>query len=864
MKKISIVLFGALSVLCGTDGYAQPSVGVSGNGSVLELFGGGTAVKKYGCCDETGTKCPEGIKEGFQIKSVKGRVWVSLYPNNLGGNTYLCEGGTWKPQRDVKVCQGTPPIYSLLGKDLLELVDGNGKVIGETSLTKSPFTPDVLQQNACVRIKATEKQSSSNEGKSENKKDGPCGVNFIVYANAQGPSDDEFLFENEKAYNDAKQNLGVGKHEVSGGKVYECDAGYCGNGKSITLKPGHMHGSKKISDMNVEYKCVAEKGKQDRWVKVKEWAPEQKKENNTTGEVLTLNGGKHYACCVDADGKNCPQKGPNDAKLADTLKSNDSRIFQSLYGPAYKCVNGKWSKLDTNWCNGQSKVELDNSGYEYELHYSGKVQKRKGGDNSVPDVLGINGCLKATGSEASENNNGQNQENLKEAPEPEVQKNSAGGYITDSIVNACYTTKKCGAKNNIRSVTAAVTTVAGAVYGGAYLGAPGVALGIGSGYMIGNYLGGKMQVAYGANEYIYFDDGTCLQCDSHQIGENYECPNGTIVSNGLEFFRCKTETFGDKWYQIDLEPCSNSPIQNLKAKNTLRKVQAAVDKPMHGLGVYSGDACLLIFCAIDAIYDSQKNECVFVGGEEDKTNSCRESRPTKNGKACCALPEAVATFDEKTDKCVCTNKDDEFSINDKGNGVCTPKNQGKGDEYICSEENIVTLNAWLEKCKPNVNGDRLNKQIVEKIDELIEICNGEVVKESDFIEKWTFIVGLNPDECTALPEGDQGEVRVVNPGKDPAPKPQADEGLIKSSRESLNKISGKFKTSVWKNAEGKFNAVRLASDLTAGVVLGTTGALVTSHLVKKKQVEDGFEDLKCTVGGQVVADWGDIFQVGIK
>ena len=77
-------------------------------------------------------------------------------------------------------------------------------------------------------------------------------------------------------------------------------------------------------------------------------------------------------------------------------------------------------------------------------------------------------------------------------------------------------------------------------------------------------------------------------------------------------------------------------------------------------------------------------------------------------------------------------------------------------------------------------------------------------------------------------------------------------------------VEGQFGLSKWRTAEGKFNTARLASDLTAGVVLGTTGALVTSSVVKKKQVKDGFESLECTVGGQHVGDWGDVFRIDGK
>ena len=72
------------------------------------------------------------------------------------------------------------------------------------------------------------------------------------------------------------------------------------------------------------------------------------------------------------------------------------------------------------------------------------------------------------------------------------------------------------------------------------------------------------------------------------------------------------------------------------------------------------------------------------------------------------------------------------------------------------------------------------------------------------------------------------------------------------------------KASSWKDKEGNINAKRLASDLTAGVVLGTVGGVVSGVVIKKKQVEKGFEALHCAIGGQTVADWGDTFNVGLR
>lgn len=70
--------------------------------------------------------------------------------------------------------------------------------------------------------------------------------------------------------------------------------------------------------------------------------------------------------------------------------------------------------------------------------------------------------------------------------------------------------------------------------------------------------------------------------------------------------------------------------------------------------------------------------------------------------------------------------------------------------------------------------------------------------------------------------------------------------------------------SVWKKADGSFNTARLASDSIAGVVLGTAGGLITSNVVKKNQLSNGFENIMCTVGGQSVATYGDEFSVGIR
>lgn len=87
---------------------------------------------------------------------------------------------------------------------------------------------------------------------------------------------------------------------------------------------------------------------------------------------------------------------------------------------------------------------------------------------------------------------------------------------------------------------------------------------------------------------------------------------------------------------------------------------------------------------------------------------------------------------------------------------------------------------------------------------------------------------------------------------------------INSAMSVLNAFASGADVSVWKNEEGKFNTARLASDATAGVVLGTAGGLISNSIIKKNQIKKGFEDINCSVGGQVVSNYADEFMVGMQ
>ena len=87
---------------------------------------------------------------------------------------------------------------------------------------------------------------------------------------------------------------------------------------------------------------------------------------------------------------------------------------------------------------------------------------------------------------------------------------------------------------------------------------------------------------------------------------------------------------------------------------------------------------------------------------------------------------------------------------------------------------------------------------------------------------------------------------------------------ISEAVKSINAATEGLEVSKWRDEEGELNIARLKVDSIAGVVLGTTGGVIASNVTKRNQVEEGFEDLGCVVGDQMVAGWNDEFVVGIQ
>jgi len=243
-----------------------------------------------------------------------------------------------------------------------------------------------------------------------------------------------------------------------------------------------------------------------------------------------------------------------------------------------------------------------------------------------------------------------------------------------------------------------------------------------------------------------------------------------------------------------------------------------------------------------------------------KQKSCKDSRKTQTGKACCDLPEGMATYDEKNDRCNCLDGK-EFKI-ENGKGVCVGKTV-EPEPLPQLEQNCTYSFKGSIEC----NG---KKVVIEKSKQVTVPCvegiDNLTLTEEMFKNDTDKLQQIRDELC----DGESSEVsEVVDKGTVETTHVVTSNDVDYSSAEATLKkfvedAEDKDNLSVWKNANGKFNTTRLASDITAGVVLGTVGGVVTGVVIKKNQVKKGFEALHCTVGGQKVAEWGDEFSVGLQ
>lgn len=237
-----------------------------------------------------------------------------------------------------------------------------------------------------------------------------------------------------------------------------------------------------------------------------------------------------------------------------------------------------------------------------------------------------------------------------------------------------------------------------------------------------------------------------------------------------------------------------------------------------------------------------KNKCISSGGSWNQTSrSC----------SCSAGKNLILRGEE----CICKSEDYTRSTDRKSCVLTNVAARKKECESAAASGAYWDENAKECKCrdqhKEYVGGQCQTKEEIEK-------CNYIVGAE------WSVL--LNKCVCTNenMEINANGTQCVEKESVKHDREQKAIVDKIIAAGGVLDSMVASFEANVWKNAQGEFNTARLASDSIAGVVLGTAGGLITSSVMKKHQVEDGFEDLKCVIGGQPVAGWGDEFRVGIQ
>lgn len=413
------------------------------------------------------------------------------------------------------------------------------------------------------------------------------------------------------------------------------------------------------------------------------------------------------------------------------------------------------------------------------------------------------------------------------------------------VANACYATRNCGGKS--------AAPVFGAVAGWAIA---DMTLPLGLGYVAaagaltytGYKLGGAIGEVYDANEYIYFKDGTCLECDAHDIGEDFECPHSTVVTNGREVYKCHVEFTGDYWEKgYTIPVCKNSPVKENEVKDGLKYKTTLKDNATNdgkrikdGVYAFSGAVCWWI--------------------EQDGSAVVEKAPDTKPGNDDCPTCKKPTCDDWNTaeQKYCCKNAKTGGHHNNTI-GVC------KCDDD--SKKWVWDASSGTGKCVDRGGDNRSEEECWYTFSADVQCANGATIKLGRDV--------LGDKSCadakSTLTPGSVALNNLIsqycgNGGNGGGNGSSVDAIKIKNAREKLDGFFKKVDSdrSVWKNADGSFNGARLASDLTAGVVLGTVGGVVSGVLIKKSQVEKGFDALNCTVNGQKIADWGDEFTVGLR
>lgn len=212
---------------------------------------------------------------------------------------------------------------------------------------------------------------------------------------------------------------------------------------------------------------------------------------------------------------------------------------------------------------------------------------------------------------------------------------------------------------------------------------------------------------------------------------------------------------------------------------------------------------------------------------------------------CCYVPASVAVWNSDTRMCECADNQKIFNPSTLQCETSSATAQQSTGAFTCDANVLQQITSYTTQYADNAS-------ITTQINNILVYCSGDAPNQIVFNNMYNqLMVLINQANTDSANAALNARITVSRTN-------------ISNAIKSINDASATLDVSKWRNTEGNFNTSRLLSDSIAGVVLGTAGGLITSHVVKNGQIENGFEDLQCTVGGQVVANWNDQFRVGIQ
>lgn len=271
------------------------------------------------------------------------------------------------------------------------------------------------------------------------------------------------------------------------------------------------------------------------------------------------------------------------------------------------------------------------------------------------------------------------------------------------------------------------------------------------------------------------------------------------------------------------------------------------------LGKWNDTTCT---CTVkDTKLEGDKCVCIHKAYELNPDNKRCELKPElKPSKDLCE--KSHGTWDK--DHCVC-DESKLLILNSEGTEC-----ECNGDDYVYNQEQqkcvLTERAAKRNACNAALNTEWIESERLCKCTESGKEWNGTMCVYSKDYLKCSGVNGAewnkkeNKCVCTS---GDQElkDWQCVDT------KATIAKRVIDTSFPRFEALITGLEVNKWKSADGTFNVARLASDSIAGAVLGTASGLITGSIIKKNQVKKGFENVRCVVGNQVVAGYGDEFTV---